>query len=253
MRLIFLSFLTLICFTANAQEINRMLDSTKNAPKLSEYYSPVPPVITPGKTSSEPPSDAIILFNGKDLSEWSGVKKPEVGWTIEGDAMVVKPGSGNVKTKKGFGDCQLHIEFRTPAVVQGQGQGRGNSGIFLMGKYELQVLDNYNNTTYVNGQAGSIYKQLPPLVNACRPPGEWQTYDVIFTAPRFFEDGRVQSQARITVIQNGVLVQNNMSLWGGTEYIGSPVYKKHGDKEPIELQDHGNTTAFRNIWVRELK
>ena len=253
MRIFFLSCIAVVSLSAKAQEINRMLDSTKNAPKLSEYYSPVPPLVTPGKTSSEAPSDAIVLFNGKDLSEWTGAKKPEVVWTIEGDAMVVKPGGGNIKTKKGFGDCQLHIEFRTPAVVQGQGQGRGNSGIFLMGKYELQVLDNYNNTTYVNGQAGSIYKQLPPMVNACRPPGEWQTYDVIFTAPRFYEDGRLQSQARITVIQNGVLVQNNMSLWGGTEYIGSPVYKKHADKEAIELQDHGNTTAFRNIWIRELK
>ena len=253
MRLIFLSFLAMISATANAQEINRMLDSTKNAPKLSEYYAPVPPLVTPGKTSSDAPADAIVLFNGKNMSEWTGVKNPDVAWTMEGDAFIVKPGSGNIKTKKGFGDCQLHLEFRTPAVVKGQGQGRGNSGIFLMGKYELQVLDNYNNTTYVNGQAASIYKQLPPMVNACRPPGEWQTYDVIFTAPRFYEDGRLQSQARITVIQNGVLVQNNMSLWGGTEYIGSPVYKKHSDKEPIELQDHGNPTAFRNIWIRELK
>ena len=166
--------------------------------------------------------------------------------------MVVKGGSGGIKTKRGFGDCQMHIEFRTPAEVKGDGQGRGNSGIFLMGKYELQVLDNYNNKTYVNGQAGSMYKQLPPLVNACRPPGEWQTYDIIFTAPRFYDDGRLKSQARITVIHNGVLVQNNTTIWGSTEYIGSPVYKKHSDKEPIFLQDHGNPTAFRNIWIREL-
>jgi hypothetical protein len=253
MRFLFCTALLVATVSTQGQEINRMLDSVKNSPKLSEYYSPAAPLVTPGKTSSEAPSDAIVLFNGKDFSEWSGVRKPEVMWTIEGDAMVVKPGSGNVKTKKGFGDCQIHIEFRTPAKVESQGQGRGNSGIFIMGKYELQVLDNYNNTTYVNGQAGSIYKQLPPLVNACRPPGEWQTYDIIFTAPRFYEDGRVQSQARITVIHNGVLVQNNTTIWGSTEYIGSPVYKKHSDKEPIELQDHGNLTAFRNIWVRELK
>lgn len=252
MRLLFFISCFSIFSVTNGQEINRRLDSVKNSPKLSEYYSPEPPLVTPGKLSSEAPSDAVILFNGKDLSEWTGAMKKDVSWTIEGDAMVVKPGGGNIKTKKGFGDCQLHIEFRTPAEVKGDGQGRGNSGIFLMGKYELQVLDNYNNKTYVNGQAGSIYKQLPPLVNACKAPGEWQSYDVIFTAPRFYADGRVQSQARITVIHNGVLVQNNTTLWGGTEYIGSPVYKKHGDKEAIELQDHGNPTAFRNIWIREL-
>jgi hypothetical protein len=166
--------------------------------------------------------------------------------------MVVKPGSGNVKTKKGFGDCQIHIEFRTPAKVESQGQGRGNSGIFIMGKYELQVLDNYNNTTYVNGQAGSIYKQLPPLVNACRPPGEWQTYDIIFTAPRFSADGRLQSQARITVLHNGILVQNNQAIWGGTEYIGIAEYKPHSMKESLVLQDHGDAVSFRNIWIREL-
>jgi Domain of Unknown Function (DUF1080) len=253
MRLIFTACVSFIALTAGAQDINRMLDSTKNAPKLSEYYSPVPPLVTPGRSAADAPSDAIVLFNGKDLSEWTGVRKPDVAWTIEDGAMVVKPGSGNIRTKKGFGDCQIHIEFRTPAKVESQGQGRGNSGIFIMGKYELQVLDNYNNTTYVNGQAASIYKQLPPLVNACKGPGEWQTYDIIFTAPRFYEDGRLQSQARITVIHNGVLVQNNMSIWGSTEYIGSPVYKKHSDKEPIELQDHGNHTAFRNIWIRELR
>jgi hypothetical protein len=253
MRFLISAFLLTVTAASQGQEINRMLDSVKNSPKLSEYYTPVAPVVTPGKSASEAPSDAIVLFSGKDFSEWAGVRKPEVPWTIEGDAMVVKPGSGNIKTKRGFGDCQIHVEFRTPAKVESQGQGRGNSGIFIMGRYELQVLDNYNNTTYVNGQAGSIYKQLPPLVNACRPPGEWQTYDIIFTAPRFYEDGRVQSQARITVIHNGVLVQNNTTIWGGTEYIGSPVYKKHGDKEPIELQDHGNHTAFRNFWVRELK
>jgi hypothetical protein len=234
---------------AEAQEIDR----SKGDPKLSEYWSPVAPVVTPGKTFQDPPSDAVILFNGKDFANWISVKEGVAApWTIEGDAMVVKPKSGGIKTKMGFGDCQLHIEFRTPAKVEGESQGRGNSGIFLMEKYELQVLDNYNNKTYVNGQAGSIYKQLPPLVNACRPPGEWQTYDIIFIAPRFYADGRLQSQARITVIHNGVLVQNNTTLWGGTEYIGSPVYKMHSGKEPIMLQDHDNLTAFRNIWIREL-
>lgn len=243
-----LTFLS-IASIVSAQEIDR----SKGDPKLSEYWSPEPPVVTPGKTPQDPPSDAIILFNGKDFSQWASVRTGDAApWTIEGDAMVVKPGSGGIKTKLGFGDCQLHIEFRTPAKVEGSGQGRGNSGIFLMGLYELQVLDNYNNKTYVNGQAGSIYKQHPPMVNACRPPGEWQTYDIVFTAPRFYRDGRLKSQATITVIHNGVLVQNNVAVWGSTENVGSPVYKKHGEKEAIMLQDHDNTTAFRNIWIREL-
>jgi hypothetical protein len=230
----------------------QVIDRSKGDPKLSEYWEPAAPVVTPGKTPQDAPSDAIILFDGKDFSQWQGAKRPDVPWTLEDGAMVVKGGSGGIRTKRGFGDCQLHIEFRTPAEVKGDGQGRGNSGIYLMDRYELQVLDNYNNKTYVNGQAGSIYKQLPPLVNACRPPGEWQTYDIIFTAPRFHDDGRLKSQARITVLHNGVLVQHDAALWGGTEYIGAPVYKKHGDREPIFLQDHGNPTAFRNIWVREL-
>ena len=221
-------------------------------PKLSEYYEPVPPVITPGKSASDAPSDAIVLFDGKDFSKWKADKGTDIKWTVADGAMTVAGGTGGISTKDGYGDCQLHIEWRTPAVVKGDGQGRGNSGIFLMGKYELQVLDNYNNKTYVNGQAGSIYKQLVPLANACRPPGEWQTYDVIFTAPRFYPNGTLKSQARITVIHNGVLVQNNAALWGSTEYIGSPEYRKHGEKEPISLQDHGNPVSYRNIWIREL-
>jgi len=248
MRFILSIFLVSFFQISQAQEIDR----SKGDPKLSEYFTPEAPVVTPGKTAHDAPSDAIILFDGKNFSNWEGDKNQPIGWTMESGAMVVKGGSGGIKTKMGFGDCQLHIEFRTPAEVKGEGQGRGNSGIFLMGKYELQVLDNYNNKTYVNGQAGSMYKQLPPLVNACRPPGEWQTYDIIFIAPRFYDDGRLKSQARITVIQNGVLVQNNTTIWGSTEYIGSPVYKKHSDKEPIFLQDHGNPTAYRNIWIRDL-
>ena len=241
--------LSIVCLqSASAQNIDR----SKGDPKLSEYYEPAAPVVTPGRNASDPPSDAVVLFDGKDFSQWESERKQAIQWTIEDDAMVVKGGTGGIRTKRGFGDCQLHIEFRTPAVVKGDGQGRGNSGVYLMNPYELQVLDSYNNRTYVNGQAGSIYKQLPPLVNASRPPGEWQTYDVIFTAPRFYEDGRVKSQARVTVLHNGVLVQNDAAIWGGSEYIGAPVYKKHGDKEPIYLQDHGNPTAFRNVWIREL-
>ncbi|MBC7850897.1 MAG: DUF1080 domain-containing protein [Chitinophagaceae bacterium] len=242
-------FLSVICAaTVFAQGLKR----EGGDPKLTEYWSPEPKVVTPGKTSVDAPSDAIVLFNGSNFNNWQTVKGGDIKWKLENGAMVVTGGTGNIRTKEGFGDCQLHVEWRTPAEVKGDGQGRGNSGIFLMGKYELQVLDNYNNKTYVNGQAASIYKQLPPLVNACRPPGEWQTYDVIFTAPRFYEDGTVKSQARITVLHNGILVQRDAVLLGGTQYIGVSNYEKHGDKEPIELQDHGNPTAFRNIWIRPL-
>jgi hypothetical protein len=221
-------------------------------PKLTEVWNPVPGVVTPGKTAADAPSDAIVLFDGKDLSNWKSVNGSEIKWKLESNFMTVAGGSGNIQTKQVFGDCQLHIEWRTPAEVKGEGQGRGNSGIFFMGRYELQVLDNYNNRTYSNGQAGSMYKQHIPLVNACRPPGEWQTYDVIFIAPRFNADSTVKSAARITVFQNGILVQNNVSLWGNTVYIGIPRYEIHSDKEPIVLQDHGDPVSYRNIWIREL-
>lgn len=221
-------------------------------PKLSEYWDPEPVKVTPGKTNSDAPSDAIILFDGKDFSKWKAQNGNAVKWTIADGAMTVAKGTGMITSTEAFGDCQLHIEWRAPAEVKGTGQGRGNSGIFLMGKYELQVLDSYNNRTYANGQAGSIYKQLPPLANANREPGTWQTYDVIFTAPRFSEAGIMKTPARITVIHNGVVVQNNSTLWGPTEYIGAPVYVKHGEQEPISLQDHGDAVSFRNIWVRRL-
>jgi hypothetical protein len=224
----------------------------KGDPTLTEIWNPVPKVVSPGKTSQDAPADALVLFNGKDFSAWTGKGGKPVEWTIADGAMTVKGGSGEIISKQGFGDCQFHIEWRTPTVVKGEGQGRGNSGIFLMGKYELQVLDSYNNKTYSNGQAGSIYKQLVPLVNVSRAPGEWQTYDIIFTAPRFATDGRLQSQARITVLHNGVLVQNNQAIWGGTEYIGIAEYKPHSMKEPLVLQDHGDLVSFRNIWIREL-
>jgi Domain of Unknown Function (DUF1080) len=226
--------------------------SPNGDPKLTEIWDPVPKVITPGSTAANAPSDALVLFDGKNFSHWMAVKGGEAKWKLEENAMTVVGGTGNIQTKQGFGDCQLHIEWRTPAEVKGEGQMRGNSGIFFMGLYELQVLDNYNNRTYSNGQAGSMYKQRIPLVNACRPPGEWQSYDVIFTAPRFNTDGTVKSAARITVLHNGVLVQNNIELWGPTEYIGIPKYKMHAEKLPIELQDHGNPTSYRNIWIREL-
>src|SRR6187397_1979952 len=177
-------------------------------PKLTEIWKPVPKIISPGATSTDAPSDAIILFNGKDASAWQNKNGTAFNWKVADNAVTVVPKAGDIQTKEGFGDCQLHIEWRTPAEVSGEGQGRGNSGIFLMGKYELQVLDSYNNSTYSNGQAGSIYKQLIPLANASRKPGAWQTYEVIFMAPRFNEDGSVKIPATITVIHNGVLVQN---------------------------------------------
>lgn len=241
-----LTFAAIISIKANAQ-VRQGGD-----PKLSEVWQPEPRVITPGKTALDAPSDAIILFNGKDLSQWQSANGGDAKWRLKDDYVQVVPGAGTMQTKKAFGDCQLHIEWRTPDTVRGEGQGRGNSGIFLMGLYELQVLDNYRNRTYSNGQAGSIYKQSMPLVNVCRPPGEWQTYDVIFAAPRFNTDSTLKSPALITVLQNGVLVQNNFSLWGGTEYIGIPVYKMHAEKLPLTLQDHGNPVRFRNIWIREL-
>jgi hypothetical protein len=221
-------------------------------PKLTEVWNPVPAKITPGKTSADAPSDATVLFNGKDGSAWQMTNGKEFNWKLDSGFMQVKPGTGNIQTKQGFGSCQLHIEWRTPHIVKGEGQGRGNSGIFLMSRYELQILDNYNNRTYSNGQAASMYKQRMPLVNACRPPGEWQTYDIIFTAPVFNADSSVRSVARITVIHNGVLVQNNTEIWGGTEYIGIPEYKMHDNRMPIILQDHGDLISFRNIWIREL-
>jgi hypothetical protein len=221
-------------------------------PKLTEVWQPEPKVIQPGKTPQDPSSDAIVLFNGKDFSQWVKGNNEPPGWKLEGDAMTVQKNSGEIKTKRSFGDCQLHIEWKTPAVAVGEGQERGNSGIFLMGRYEVQVLDSYDNRTFSNGQAGSIYKQHIPLVNACRGPGEWQSFDIIFIAPVFKDDGSLQSPGRFTVFQNGVLIHNNVEIKGTTVNEGQPSYKKHNAKEPIRLQDHGEPVSYRNIWVREL-
>jgi hypothetical protein len=219
--------------------------------EVTDVWEPVPGVVTPG-AGTAPPSDAIILFDGSNLGNWVDHNGNTPQWDVKDGVMTVKPGTGDIRTKQGFGDVQLHIEWRTPDVIKGEGQGRGNSGVFLMDRYEVQVLDSYENPTYPNGQAASIYKQHIPLVNACRPPGEWQTYDIIFMAPRFNDEGRVTHPARITVIHNGVLVQNNVELWGDTRHIGLPRYIKHSMNEPIRLQDHGDLVSFRNIWIREL-
>lgn len=231
-------------------------------PKETEVWTPEPRIVTPGLTSDDAPSDAIILFNGKNLSQWVSVKDTTraAQWTVANGAITVKKGTGNIQTKRKFMDYQLHIEWRIPKVISGSGQARGNSGVFLASTgggdagYEIQVLDCYNNKTYVNGQTASIYKQSIPLVNACKKPGEWQTYDIIWTAPRFNDDSTLKSPARITAFHNGVLVQNNVEIQGGTVYIGKPSYKPHG-ASAIKLQDHGDPSepiSFRNIWVREL-
>lgn len=219
-------------------------------PKDTEVWEPEPRVVTPG-VGTAPPSDAIVLFDGKNFNEWTHMDGSEVKWKLEDGAMTVVKGTGDIKTKRTFSDVQLHLEWRTPAVVESEGQGRGNSGVFLQGIYEVQVLDNYNNRTYSNGQAGSIYKQTMPLVNACKPPGEWQTYDIIYRAPHFNKDGIKVASARVTVIHNGVVIQNNTEIKGTTPFIGLPQNNAHGDG-PLRLQDHSNPVSYRNIWMREL-
>ncbi|MCK4921876.1 MAG: DUF1080 domain-containing protein [Bacteroidales bacterium] len=220
-------------------------------PLFTEVWGPVPAVVTPGE-GSNPPSDAFVLFDGKDLSLWIGDNDKEPAWDINNGVLTVKPGTGGIRTRQAFGDCQLHIEWKTPAKVKGEGQGRGNSGIFFMGQYEIQILDNYNNRTYSNGQAGSVYKDHAPLVNACKAPDEWQSYDIVFTAPKFDEDGTLLKEARFTVFHSGILIHNNVKVMGMTAFIGLHSYTPHLDRLPLGLQDHGNLVSFRNIWIREL-
>jgi hypothetical protein len=233
----------------------------KPKPEDTEVWSPVPKVVAPGATSGAAPADAIVLFDGKSLDAWVNTKgKTPAEWPVADGAFTVNKKVGNIETKQSFNNYQLHLEWRIPTVISGTGQSRGNSGLFLAstgdgdGGYELQILDSFENKTYVNGQAGSIYKQSPPLVNAMRKPGEWQVYDVVWTAPTFNADGSVKSPARVTAFHNGVLIQNNFELKGGTVYIGTPQYKAHGPS-PIKLQAHGDPSepiSFRNIWIREL-
>ena len=231
----------------------------KQDPAATEVWQPEPKIVTTDENQA--PSDAFILFDGKNLSEWVSVKdNSPAKWEVSNGVFTVKKETGNIQTKKSFTDYQLHLEWQIPANITGTGQGRGNSGLFLAstGKgddgYEIQILDCFENKTYVNGQVGSIYKQSIPLANPSRKPGQWQTYDVIWTAPRFNDGGDLLSPARVTLIHNGVLVQNNTILTGGTVYVGKPTYKKHG-ATPIKLQAHGDKSepmSFRNIWVREL-
>jgi len=252
-----------ICLLSLIVMLSASVNAQAGDPKLTEVWTPVPKIVTPGAMNSDAPSDAIILFDGKNLDEWVSVKdsKSPAEWTVGDGVMTVNKSKGNIQTKKAFTDYQLHIEWRIPTNITGSGQARGNSGIFLASTgpgddgYEIQVLDCYNNTTYVNGQTASIYKQSIPLANACKKPGEWQTYDIVWTAPRFNDDGTLKSPARVTALHNGVLVQNNFELKGATRYIGTPEYKKHGPS-PIKLQAHGDPSepiSYRNIWVRELQ
>lgn len=248
------------CVTAQQ---NPNWDSLSKEAAKTEIYSPVPKVVTTtGVNNMQPPSDAIVLFDGKNLDEWvltNNTKMPAT-WVVANGTFTVNKKAGNIQTKRTFTDYQLHLEYKIPDNITGTGQLRGNSGVFLASTgggdagYEVQILDNYNNTTYVNGQCGSIYKQFIPLANACKKPGEWQAYDIVWKAPRFNADGSIQSKARVTVLHNGVLIQNDVELNGETKWIGPPVYQKHGAC-PIKLQAHGDNSepiSFKNIWIREL-
>jgi hypothetical protein len=224
-------------------------------PEMTEIWNPEVPVVVPGDKPSDPPSDATILFNGNDLDQWESKKikgKPAPWKIVDNEYMEVVPGTGDIQTKLKFGDCQLHLEWSAPDLVESQGQGRGNSGVFLQDRYEVQILDSYRNRTYKNGQAASIYKDYPPMVNAMKAPQEWNTYDIIYKAPRFTNQGTVDYPATITVLHNGVLVQNHAIVHGLTLYSGLHIYgDPHGD-DVISLQDHGNKVQFRNIWIRKL-
>lgn len=248
-------------FSLHAIAQDKKPDPAKEAAK-TEIWTPIPKLVTPGTLPQDAPSDAIILFGGRNLDEWHSVKDPSkpAAWTIDDGFFTVKKGTGNIETNKKFTDYQLHLEWKIPTNISGTNQGRGNSGVFLASTgpgdegYEIQILDIYNNKTYVNGQTGSVYKQSIPLANANKKPGEWQYYDIIWTAPRFNADGSLKAAASVTLSLNGVLLQNNYQLKGATKWIGAPSYTAHGASS-IKLQDHGDPSppiSFRNIWIREL-
>jgi len=217
--------------------------------KATEVWEPVPRVVA--FDNHEVPSDAIVLFDGASMDAWQHGDGAEVKWTVEDGILTVKPGTGAIFTKESFGDCQLHIEWRAPQEVVGEGQGRGNSGVFLQNRYEVQILDSYENRTYSNGQTGALYKQHIPLVNAMKPVAEWETFDIIFKAPQFNDDGIKVSSGRLTVLHNGVLIQNHVEIQGAVTNVGLPKDMAHGDA-PFHLQDHFNPVSFRNIWLRRL-
>lgn len=253
------------CSASSSQDQQSSEPSTSaDIPNLDEWEvhsmeRPNPEKITPATASTQEeagqaPSDAVVLFDGKDLSEWQTPSGDPAPWKVENGYFEVVPGTGTIQTKKGFGDVQLHIEWQAPNPPKGEGQDRGNSGVFFMdGRYEVQVLDSYNSDTYADGQASALYGQYPPAVNATREPGKWQTYDIIFQRPRFDANGNVTEPARVTVLHNGVLTQNNRRLTGPTGHHARPPYEAHADALPIALQDHDHPVRFRNVWLRNLE
>jgi hypothetical protein len=256
------TLLSCALFLAVSIPLTAQQPETSAKPEDTEVWSPEPPIVTPGAIDSAPPSDAVVLFDGHNLDEWvSAQDHTPAKWIVANGIMTVNKSAGNIETKRSFHNYQLHLEWRVPKNVTGEGQERGNSGLFLASTgpedagYELQILDSYNNKTYVNGQAASVYKQAIPLANPARKPGQWQSYDVVWTAPTFNADGSLKSPAYVTAFFNGIIVQNHFELKGETRYIGPPFYKKF-DGAPIKLQAHGDPSpplSFRNIWVRELK
>ncbi|MGD2295807.1 MAG: DUF1080 domain-containing protein [Candidatus Aminicenantes bacterium] len=223
--------------------------------KVHDPDRPMPAVVTPGFGGQPvpPPADAVVLFDGTDLSQWTNSKGEPAAWKVKEGYMEVTKKAGSILTKKKFGDCQLHVEWASPSEVSGKGQGRGNSGVFLMNTYEVQVLDCYENKTYADGMTAAVYGQYPPLVNACRPPGEWQMYDIVFTRPRFEADGKLGQPARMTVFHNGILIHDHVRLTGPTAHKKRPPYKHHPDRLSLSLQDHGDPVRYRNIWIRDLE
>ncbi len=232
--------------------------SIPNIPwKPNDRNRPLPPIIQPATPSTQaepgkPPSDAVVLFNGKDLNGWVSAKGGPAKWKVGDGYFETVKGSGDIDTEQSFGDCQLHVEWAAPNPPHGEDQDRGNSGVYLMKRYEIQVLDSYVNKTYADGQAGAVYGQYPPLVNPSLPPGEWQTYDIVFHGPRFASDGSVTRLANVTLIYNGVLAQDHVQLTGPTEWESRPPYKVHPTKQPLRLQDHDHPVRFRNLWIREI-
>lgn len=255
MKKYFLIVRTVLLLAATSHACYAQLQTTW---KIHDPNRPLPPVIDPATASTQEspghaPSDAVVLFDGKDLSRWVHKDGGPAKWKVENGYAEVAAKTGYIYTRDSFGDCQLHVEFAEPVPPKGESQERGNSGVFLMGLYEIQVLDTYENKTYADGMASAVYGQYPPLVNASRPPGRWQSYDIVFHGPRFDPEGKLLRAARVTVLHNGVLVQDNVELSGPTAHGERPPYKAQPDKLPLALQDHGNPVRYRNIWIRELK
>jgi hypothetical protein len=254
MQKLFFALLSSILLLALAAPAQSQVDTRW---KIHDRSRPLPPVVDPGTASTQDapgraPSDAVVLFDGKDLSKWAHQDGSPARWKVENGYAEVAAKTGYIYTRQAFGDCQLHVEFAEPSPPSDEDQGRGNSGVFLMGLYEVQVLDSYENKTYADGQASALYGQYPPQVNASRPPGKWQAYDIVFHGPRFDASGKVLRPARVTVFHNGVLVQDNVVLTGPTEHGERPPYKPTPEKLPLALQDHGDPVRYRNIWIREL-